>query len=141
MVEQAPSGRELEILKVLWERGPSSVREVHEALCPNGELAFNTIQTLMRIMDEKGLVHHHPQGRTFIYTANYSRDRETARFLDQVFDGAVGQCVLSLLESKNVKKGELDELERILAEARGGKAKTPRTPTKRKSGDKENDHA
>ena len=49
-----PSGREMDILKVLWELGPASVRDVCRRMCPNGELAFNTIQTLLRIMDEKG---------------------------------------------------------------------------------------
>ena len=88
-----PTPRELEILKVLWEEGPSSVRDVHRHLSRNGqpsrngELAYNTVQTLLRIMEEKkGLVEHHVEGRTFIYTACYDRDESTARFLDRVFD-------------------------------------------------------
>ena len=48
MDETSPSERELEILKVLWELGPASVREVHERLCPHGELAFNTIPSALR---------------------------------------------------------------------------------------------
>ncbi len=62
MAELVPSERELEILKVLWEIGSGSVREVHAQMCPQGELAFNTIQTLLRIMDEKGLVGHRAKG-------------------------------------------------------------------------------
>ena len=62
MEETAPTGRELEILKVLWELGPTNVRQVRERLCPNGELAFTTVQTLLRIMDEKGLVTHKSAG-------------------------------------------------------------------------------
>ena len=55
-----PTPRELEILKVLWEQGPSSVRDVHRLLSRDGELAYNTVQTLLRIMEErKGLVEHH----------------------------------------------------------------------------------
>ncbi len=78
MEETTPSGREMDILKVLWELGPASVREVCRRMCPNHELAFNTVQTLLRIMDHKGLVSHKQQGRTFIYTPRYSRDRATS---------------------------------------------------------------
>ena len=133
MTEPTPSGRELEILKVLWEVGDASVREVHERLCPNGELAFNTVQTLLRIMDEKGLVTHRPDGRTFIYSANYSRERAAARFLKHVFDGAMDQCVLTLLESRPVSALELDELERIISQARERKrSRGSRRPRKKK---------
>src|SRR5947209_8438172 len=95
-----PTARELEILKVLWDRGPSSVRDVHRALSPGGDLAYNTVQTLLRIMEEKkGLVGHTVLGRTFVYTARYDRDESTLRFLDRVFDGAASQLVQSLLRS------------------------------------------
>ena len=71
-----PTGRELEILKVLWEDGPSSVRTVFHRLAAAQEqdLAYNTVQTLLRLMEDKGLVDHHVEGRTFIYTAAYSRE-------------------------------------------------------------------
>jgi len=130
--ESTPSGRELEILKALWELGDASVREVHGWLCPNGELAFNTVQTLLRIMDDKGLVKHRTKGRTFIYSANYTRERAAARFLKHVFDGAMDQCVLTLLESQPVSAQELDELERIITKARDRKrARGPkRSPRK-----------
>ena len=83
-----PSPRELDVLKALWGLGSGSVREVHERMCPDGELAFNTIQTLLRIMEDKGLIRHRASGRTFIYEPIYNRDRVTARLLHQVFDGA-----------------------------------------------------
>lgn len=118
MTDSAPSGRELEILKVLWEIGPASVREVRERLCPNGELAFNTVQTLLRIMDDKGLVTHRAQGRTFIYSPKHSRDREASRLLDQVFDGALDQFVLSLLNVSTASPTELKRLEKLIADAR-----------------------
>src|SRR6266481_10013714 len=81
-----PTGRELDILKVLWELGSGSVRQVRESLCPGGELAFNTVQTLLRIMEDKGLVEHRAEGRTFIYIPRYSRERVATRFLNKVFD-------------------------------------------------------
>ncbi len=121
MVEQAPSERELEILKVLWELGEGSVRDVHERLHPQGEAHFNTVQTLLRIMENKCLVAHRAEGRTFIYFAKHSRDRVTRRFLQKVFDGALDQLVLSLLESEDASAAELKELERLIAKARRAK--------------------
>ncbi len=117
-MDAAPSRRELEILKVLWELGSASVREVHERLCPRGELAFNTVQTLLRIMDTKGLVTHRAKGRTFVYQPRYSRRRLTSQFLDQVFDGALDQVVLTLLEAEDPDAAQLRELERLIADAR-----------------------
>ncbi len=118
MGETVPSERELEILKVLWELGPASVREVHQRMCPGGELHFNTVQTMLRIMEEKGLVEHRAEGRTFIYSPRRSRDQVTARFLAKVFDGAVDQLVLSLLEASGASAEELKVLEKMIARAR-----------------------
>jgi BlaI family transcriptional regulator, penicillinase repressor len=122
LTENEPSPRELDVLKALWALGSGSVREVHEWMCPDGELAFNTIQTLLRIMEDKGLIRHRAQGRTFIYEPIYKRDRVTARLLHRVFDGALDQAVLSLLQAKDASETELRGLERMIAEARKLKA-------------------
>jgi predicted transcriptional regulator len=117
-----PSPRELDVLKALWELGAGSVREVHRRMCPGGELAFNTVQTLLRIMEDKGLVRHRAEGRTFIYEPAYSRDRFASRLLHRVFDGALDQAVLSLLQAKDATEQELRDLERLIAAARRRKA-------------------
>ena len=65
------------------------------------------MQTLLRIMEDKGLVQHRALGRTFVYEPKYSRDRVTARLLHRVFDGALDQVVLSLLQAKDASKDEL----------------------------------
>ena len=118
MQETTPSGREMDILKVLWELGPASVRDVCRRMCPNNELAFNTVQTLLRIMDDKGLVSHKKQGRIFIYTPRYSRQRAASRFLEHVFDGAIDQVVLSMISTANPNPEELRQIEKIVADAR-----------------------
>jgi predicted transcriptional regulator len=118
MQEYAPSERELEILKVLWEIGPATVREVHARLCPENELAFNTVQTILRIMDEKGLVKHHAEGRAFVYRATHTRERVTTRFVDRVFDGALDQLVISLVRARRTSPEELRRLEKLLSRAR-----------------------
>jgi predicted transcriptional regulator len=123
-----PTARELEILKVLWEHGPSSVKAVHRQLArgEDQDLAYNTVQTLLRIMEDKGLVAHQAEGRTFIYHARYSRDQtqdeSAARFLDQVFDGAASQLVMSLLRAERVPPEELERLNGLIAEARRRKS-------------------
>jgi predicted transcriptional regulator len=116
-----PSERELDILKVLWEIGSGSVREVHERLQPQANLAFNTVQTLLRIMEDKGLVKHRAEGRTFIYSPKHSRERVAARFLDKVFDGALDQFVLTILRAKDARPDELKELEQFIAKVRRDK--------------------
>ena len=118
MDENEPSPRELDVLKALWGLGSGSVRAVHERMCPDGERAFNTVQTLLRIMEDKGLIRHRAEGRTFIYEPIYSRDRVTARLLHRVFDGALDQAVLSLIQAKDATEEELRGLERMIAAAR-----------------------
>ena len=118
MADVVPSERELEILKVLWELESGTVREVHERMCPKGELAFNTIQTLLRIMEDKGLVGHRAKGRTFTYFPKHNRQRVSSHFLHKVFDGALDQLVVSMLGVKDVSPAELRQLERLIAKAR-----------------------
>jgi predicted transcriptional regulator len=115
-----PTARELEILKILWDRGEASVREVHRELARDRpDLAYNTVQTLLRIMDtDKRLVEHRVEGRTFIYTPCFNRDESAARFLDRVFDGAVAELVLSLLREERISAKELDQLQALIADAR-----------------------
>ena len=125
MPDLVPSERELELLKILWQLGPASVREVHEQMCQTADLAFNTVQTLLRIMDEKGLVGHRRRGRTFIYYPKFNRQRVSSQFLHKVFDGSLDQLVVSMLGAKDASADELRELEKLIAEARrkkeGGK--------------------
>src|SRR5215471_17916752 len=117
----SPTTREMEILKVLWEHGPSSVRTVFRHLDVDRDLAYNTVQTLLRIMEEKGLVSHHVEGRTFVYSPCFSRDDSASRFLDRVFDGAAGELVQSLLRAEKIAPAELDRMQAMISEARRGK--------------------
>jgi predicted transcriptional regulator len=119
---RTPTPREMAILKLLWEQGPSSVRDVHRQMVLDEsigkELAYNTVQTLLRIMEDKGLVDHQVDGRTFIYTARFSRDESARRYLDRVFDGAASQLVLSLLRSERISERELENLQSMIDDAR-----------------------
>jgi len=124
MSDLLPSPRELDILKALWELKAGSVRQVHEKMCPAGELAFNTVQTLLRIMEEKGLVGHREKRRTFIYYPKFSRQKVSSQFLHKVFNGALDQLVVSMLGAKDASPEELQQLEQLIAQARREKSNT-----------------
>jgi BlaI family penicillinase repressor len=115
-----PTPRELELLKVLWEHGPKSVSEVHRLLVTSDgkQPAVNTVQTLLRIMETKGLVRHKAEGRTFIYQARFSKEESASRFLDRVFDGAASQLVLSLLKAEKIPPEELEQMRALIAAAK-----------------------
>jgi len=108
----------MDVLKVLWELGEARVRDVHRAMCPNQECAFTTIQTLLRIMADKGLVTYRKEARTLYYSANYSPERASSRFLHKVFDGALDKLVLSMLQAEDVSADEMRELEKMIGLAR-----------------------
>ena len=113
-----PTQRELEILKVLWELNEASVRDVHEKLNRDSQLHFNTVQTQLRIMDEKGLVAHRREGRGFVYRALCSREKLSSRFLHKLYDGAVDQLMLNMLSSEKLSEKDLKQLESLIEDAR-----------------------
>jgi predicted transcriptional regulator len=113
-----PTPRELEILGILWDRGEATVREVTDVMRREEDLAQNTVQTFLRMMEEKGLVEHTTRGRAFVYRSLYGRERSLRGFLDRVFGGAADQLVMSLLRAKRLSARELDDIERLLREAK-----------------------
>mgnify|MGYP001595866252 CR=1 FL=1 len=125
-----PTERELEILKVLWDRGEATVRDVYEELRQRLPIVQNTVQAFLRTMEEKGLVTHRLEGRTFIYQPTYQRQQTTQRMAEQLltraFDGAMDQLVQSVLSLRQPTKDELARLEELLAEAKANKGKTSR---------------
>jgi BlaI family transcriptional regulator, penicillinase repressor len=120
-----PTDAELEILNVLWQRGPSTVREVYEVLLENKELGYTTVLKLMQIMSEKGLVSRDESDRTHVYEAERAQD-ETQRqllsdLLDRAFNGSPTKLVMQALSSKKASREELAEIRRMLDELDGGK--------------------
>jgi predicted transcriptional regulator len=116
-----PTERELQILKVLWQRGEATVREVYEALRDDVPIVQNTVQAFLRLMEEKGLVSHRTEGRTFVYRATSSGERTkkdlVSGLIHSVFDGALDQLVASALAAKKPSREELARLRELLADA------------------------
>ncbi len=132
MPQQTPTERELEILKVLWTRGQASVREVHEQMSRSAPIVQNTVQAFLRTMEEKGLVKHRTEGRTFIYRPvpqhEDTKKRLVSRVLQRVFDGAMDQLVQSVLSLRDPTPDELAKLQAMLDQAKG------RGPAREKKG-------
>jgi BlaI family transcriptional regulator, penicillinase repressor len=129
MAEQVtPTERELDILKVLWQREEATVREVYEELRLRLPLAQNTIQAFLRTMEEKGLVRHRLAGRTFIYQPVFRRQQTTQhmarQLLQRVFDGAIDQLVQSVLSLRKPSADELSRLEQLISETKTTKRKS-----------------
>ena len=123
MADVVPTSRELEALKVLWRRGRATVREIYGELEPrDGELAYTTALSLLQTMEQKGLVGHESAGKAYAYYAKVRRDsvfrKLAGGFLDQVFDGAMGEYVARALQSRRPSLEELEELEAMIAEAK-----------------------
>ncbi|HWB11712.1 MAG TPA: BlaI/MecI/CopY family transcriptional regulator [Pirellulales bacterium] len=123
-----PTERELDILQVLWERKEATVREVYEELRDRLPIVQNTVQAFLRTMEEKGLVKHRIEGRTFIYRPVQPRQQTArqlaAQLLERAFGGAVDQLVQSVLEARQPTSQELEKLEELIAEARAAQKKT-----------------
>jgi predicted transcriptional regulator len=119
-----PTDAELAILRVLWTRGPSTVRDIAQAMGREG--AYTTVLKLLQIMTDKRLVRRDESSRTHVYEAAFTED-ETQRqlvadLLDRVFDGSAEKLVLQALGTKKATPGELAQIRRMLAKRRGGRS-------------------
>ncbi|MEM6692211.1 MAG: BlaI/MecI/CopY family transcriptional regulator [Planctomycetota bacterium] len=115
---QTPTQRELDILKILWDRGECTVREVYECIREEAPIVQNTVQAMLRTMEEKGLVAHHTVGRAFVYRAAAKKERTVkqmvGKLLDSAFDGSVDQLVQSLFSLRSPSPQELDQLQTLI---------------------------
>lgn len=119
-MEFKPTDSELEILNILWEKGPSTVRDVHEVLERSKEAGYTTTLKLMQIMHDKKLLTRNESSRSHIYTANISQQKTQGqlvkKFIDNVFNGSASQLVLQALGNHKANRQELDEIKQLLAE-------------------------
>jgi len=113
-----PTDAELEILAVLWSRGPSTVREVHEAITARRPAQYTTALKLLQIMTEKGLVQRNEKQRAHIYQAARPREwtqRQLAGDLIQrAFSGSAKSLILEVLSAHKTSKRELAKIRRLL---------------------------
>jgi predicted transcriptional regulator len=120
MAEAQPTESELEILQVLWSRGPSTVRDVLDALADERERVYTTVLKLLQIMHEKGLVLRDDGRRTHVYAAAVERaptERAMlAELADRAFDGSAARLAMRALSARRASPEELAEVRRMLDE-------------------------
>jgi len=110
-----PTPAELEVLKILWEQGPATVREVMETLKgQRRRRAYTSVMSLLGVMTDKGLVKRKQQGRAFLYTAGTPRDKTLAGMVgdlwQRAFEGSASALVLHLLQEADPTQDELDKI-------------------------------
>jgi predicted transcriptional regulator len=117
-----PTDAELAILRVLWARGPSTVRQVADDL--DREPGYTTVLKLLQIMTEKGLVVRDESARTHVYQAAYTQDQTqrqlVADLVDRAFGGSPAKLVMQALASKRASPAELEEIRKLLGRHKGG---------------------
>lgn len=117
-----PTDAELAILRVLWDRGPSTVREVHEAVAEARSTGYTTTLKLMQIMVGKGLVTRNESARTHVYSARHTQDQTqrqlVSHLVDRAFGGSAAALVMQALNAHPTTAGELQEIRRLIEEFR-----------------------
>lgn len=119
--QEQPTPAELEILKLLWERGTLTVREVMEELNRDGrERAYTSVMSLMNVMTDKGLLRRTPVGRAFEYAAQVERERTLGQMLQDLlgraFAGSPSALVAQLLDEANPDQAELEEIRKTITQ-------------------------
>ena len=117
---QTPTPAELEVLKVLWDRGPCTVREVLEAQTREPAPAYTSVMSLLNVMTEKGLVRREARGRAFVYSATKAREHTLGRLvgdlLSRAFDRSASAMVAHVLDQGDLSQDELDVIRRAIDE-------------------------
>jgi len=122
-----PTDAELLILDALWELGEGTVEDVVNRSPSNPRANYKTVQSLLRIMENKGFVKHTTRGRAFVFMSCVTRDEigrvSAKRLVDRNFQGSHTAMLMNLLDSNHIKEDELDGLERLIQQYRERKAK------------------
>lgn len=118
-----PTDRELTILRILWDNGPSTVREVNEAMSKGRDTGYTTTLKLMQIMTEKGLLVRDESQRQHVYRPAFTEERTQKQLvgdlLDRAFSGSAEKLVMRALSAKKVSAKELARIRKLLDELEG----------------------
>jgi BlaI family transcriptional regulator, penicillinase repressor len=113
--------QELEIMKVVWQKGDATVRDVYETLLERRKIAYTTVMTMMKILERKGHLKKRQQDRAFVYRPSRPETvvvRSMVReFVDRVFNGSAHPLMVHLVQDRRLSEKELEELARLIKEA------------------------
>jgi BlaI family transcriptional regulator, penicillinase repressor len=120
--KSVPTDQELEILKVIWQLGPSTVREVYRELSKHRKIAYTTVLTMMGILERKGHLKKSAGERAYLFRTAKPRAQVTAgmvkEFVNRVFNGSTKPLLVHLVEDKGISAEELAELETLVRDRR-----------------------
>lgn len=109
-------------MKMIWERGETTVRDVYEALREERKIAYTTVMSMMKTLEEKGHLVKRGQGRAYVYRPTQPKSRVVRKmvrdFIDRVFDGSAQPLLLHLIRERHVSERELDEIRRLIRKQR-----------------------
>jgi BlaI family transcriptional regulator, penicillinase repressor len=115
---QKPTASELEVLRVLWTRGPSTVREVHDARKEKRAMGYTSVLKFLQIMTAKGTVRRNETQRAHVYEAclpaEQTKRQLAGDMLHRVFEGSASQLMMHALAGRKASRDEIDELRRLL---------------------------
>ena|SRR5687768_7000899 len=115
-----PTDAELDILRVLWARGPSTVRQVYDILSTQRDFAYTTTLKLLQVMTEKGVALREEEGRIHLYRAAVAQEETQQHLvrdlLERAFDGSAAQLVVQALAARPASSEELREIRRLLVD-------------------------
>jgi BlaI family transcriptional regulator, penicillinase repressor len=118
MSKPVPTDLELEILKVIWERGEATVREVFQDLLKQRKIAYTTVLTMMGILERKGHLTKRPGARAYVYTPAVPQDEMVKNmvdeFVDRVFNGSAQPLLVHLVGDRRLDPRELAEVEKLV---------------------------
>jgi predicted transcriptional regulator len=112
--------QELEIMKIVWERPTATVREVYEALLERRKVAYTTVMTMMKILEQKGYLTRKQVERAYVYRPAQPKKRVIQAmvrdFVNRVFNGSAEPLLAHLIEDKRLTAGEIAEIRRLIGE-------------------------
>ena len=127
-----PTDVELQILEVLWQCGPRTVRQVHDSLAANRDTGYSTTLKMMQVMRDKGLLLRDDTVRPQLYSAAATCEQTQLQMVDdliqRVFRGSANKLVQRMLSAKRVKPDELKEIQRLVNDAQSKKNSKGRKP-------------
>ena len=125
LAQTKPTASELEILRVLWERGPSTVRDVHDVLRERKSVGYTTVLKLLQIMAAKGSVTRTEDQRAHVYEARHSQQKMqrqiVADLIERAFGGSPAKLVMQALSARKTSAEELNEIRELLDQLEGDK--------------------
>jgi BlaI family transcriptional regulator, penicillinase repressor len=113
--------QELEIMKLVWQRGAATVRDVYEVLLERRKIAYTTVMTMMKILETKGYLKKRRQDRAFIYRPAHPKNQVIGgmirEFIDRVFNGSAEPLLVHLVKSRHLSEKDLQKIARMVEES------------------------